>query len=101
MKRLCLLGLLCVFSAIFPAACAGSDVIPEPVIPVVTGSEWCERAEKNLLALGCPEGEPTKKGKSFAEFCRETQENGISVNPECLAGIKSCDAISACDGGKQ
>jgi hypothetical protein len=67
---------------------------PEPVIPDVKGSEWCDEAEKNLLALGCEEGQPTKKGKSFTDFCVETQkEGGIDLNPKCLASIKRCDEI--------
>lgn len=69
-------------------------VVPEPVIPKVQGSEWCDDAEKNLLALGCEEGQPTKKGQSFTEFCLDTQKNGgIDLNPKCLATIKSCDEI--------
>jgi hypothetical protein len=69
-------------------------VVPEPEIPQVQGSEWCDDAEKNLLGLGCEEGQPTKKGKSFTEFCLDTQKNGgIDLNPKCLATIKSCDEI--------
>lgn len=74
--------------------CTSERVIPEPVIPKVEGSEWCDDAERNLLALGCEEGQPTKKGKSFTEFCLDTQQNGgIDLNPKCLATIKSCDEI--------
>lgn len=75
------------------AGCPPEPQIPEPVIPEVSGSEWCERAEKNLLALGCQEGQPTKRGKRFADFCRETQDNGINLNPQCLAGVKACEEI--------
>jgi hypothetical protein len=81
-----LLLILCV-------ACPSQDSVPEPEIPVVEGTEWCERAEKNLVALGCEEGKPTKKGKSFAQVCKETQDNGVDLNPKCLSTIKSCDQI--------
>lgn len=74
--------------------CPPPHSVPEPVIPEVKGSEWCDDAEKNLLALGCEEGQPTKKGKSFTDFCVETQrDGGIDLNPKCLASIKSCDEI--------
>lgn len=72
-----------------------TPVRPQPT-PVVTDSDWCEKAQENLLRLQCAEGEPTKKGKSFAEFCRETQENGIFLNPRCLAGIDRCQMIASC-----
>lgn len=71
----------------------GGSSIPEPVIPKVSGSEWCDKAEANLVALGCEEGKPTTEGKRFADVCRETQSNGIDLNPKCLAGVKSCGAI--------
>jgi hypothetical protein len=89
MKRLCTLCLL----GLLLAGCPPQDTIPEPVIPEVEGTEWCKRAEENLLALGCPEGQPTKKGKRFADVCRETQDNGIDLNPKCLAGVKACSEI--------
>jgi hypothetical protein len=73
---------------------APEHVVPEPIVPTVKGSEWCDEAEKNLLALGCEEGRPTKRGKSFTEFCLETQQDGgIDLNPQCLATIKSCDEV--------
>lgn len=72
----------------------GERVIPDPVVPNVKGSEWCSAAEKNLQALGCEEGKPTKRGKSFTEFCVETQkEGGIDLHPKCLSTVKSCDEI--------
>jgi hypothetical protein len=93
MKRLTLIGLLLGIT-LATSGCPHEDsTVPEPVVKPVSGSEWCEKAEANLLALGCPEGQPTKKGKRFADVCRETQENGIGLNPQCLAGIKSCDVI--------
>lgn len=82
-----------VAAALGLAGCPTEPVVPDPKIPQVKGSEWCERAEKNLLALGCEEGQPTKEGKSFTEFCKETQANGIDLNPQCLANISSCDQV--------
>jgi hypothetical protein len=77
-----------------PGCLEGERVVPEPVVPQVKGSEHCAAAEKNLLALGCEEGKPTKRGKSFTDFCVETQrEGGIDLHPECLSTVKSCDEI--------
>jgi hypothetical protein len=82
------------FALVGLLGCPTGHYIPEPEIPEVKGSEWCDDAEKNLLALGCEEGQPTKRGKSFTEFCIDTQKNGgIDLNPKCLATIKSCDEI--------
>jgi hypothetical protein len=91
MKRLALVGLVI---GLLPLGCPEKDsTVPEPVVPKISGSEWCDKAESNLLALGCPEGQPTKKGKRFADFCRETQANGVCLKPECLAQVKSCDEV--------
>lgn len=95
MKRLTLLGFLLGIALTLASAGCPSEAgqIPDPIVTPQSGSEWCDKAEENLRALGCPEGEPTKKGKRFADVCRETQENGIGLNPKCLAEIKSCDVI--------
>jgi hypothetical protein len=52
----------------------------------------------NLQKLACiPIGKPyTDKGKSFTEFCQETQSAGISIHPDCLATITSCGQVNSC-----
>lgn len=91
-------------------SCSGKRApdMPHPT-PIVSGTEFCDTAEDNLLARpgtpmasrqgvgkGCEEGEPTKKGKRFGDFCRETQIHGIAVEPECLSVITSCFEIYQC-----
>lgn len=68
---------------------------PAPT-PVVTDTQFCDAAEANLIKLSCPEGKPTKRGTRFGDVCRELHENGIFVNPRCLATITSCSAVDVC-----
>lgn len=82
--------------------CSGKQPIPQPVpvkpqpTPIVTGTNYCDKAQENLLRLNCVEGHSTKKGKPFAQFCRETQENGIFINPKCLSEITDCGQVDSC-----
>lgn len=62
--------------------------------------KFCSLAEKNLQKLECAEGKPTKKGKTFEEFCKETEENKIFLNAECLSTITSCQEVNQCTGSK-
>jgi len=77
--------------------CAGNHNNSSPIgpipTPIVRDQEYCEAAQKNLNDLRCELGNPTKRGKSFAQFCRETQDNGVSVYPKCLSIITNCDQI--------
>jgi hypothetical protein len=77
-------------------------------IPAPADNDVCVTAEANLK-IACPAvAAPTKKGKTFAQWCVETQDNGINMNPKCLARAKSCDDADRClndysnlvDGGK-
>lgn len=74
-------------------------VQPKPT-PIVTDTEQCDLAQINLLRLRCPEGNPTKKGKTFSDFCKETQNNGIFLNPKCLATLTDCSQIDSCTNSK-
>lgn len=85
--------------------CGGKQ--PGP-IPAPANNEACATAEANLKVV-CPEvAAPTKKGKTFTQWCVETQDNGINLNPTCLVTAKSCSEADAClndysnltDGGK-
>lgn len=103
------IGLSACALLVMASDCSGSStnpVGPHPT-PIVTDSASCEAAQANLLAEegtpmakanglhhGCAEGEPTKKGKSFAQFCMETQKSGIALYPKCLAKIDSCSQIN-------
>ena len=73
-------------------------ILPRP-IKIVKDSELCKAAEIHLLELKCEIGQPTKKGKSFEQFCKETQEAGVFINPRCLVETKTCDT-DVCTGSK-
>lgn len=74
----------------------GTKVPPHPNF-VPTDTELCELAGKNLVVNKCIQDDKTftKRGKSFKEFCEETQNNGIWLNPKCLSNIKA-DNVSSC-----
>jgi len=71
--------------------CNTTNVSPprEPV--VVKDTLFCKDAEIHLTELSCEIAKPTKKGLSFEEFCKQTQDSGIFINPKCLSSIASCD----------
>jgi len=76
----------------------GSDpVVPRPT-PIPTDVDMCDAAEIHLIALSCPEGQPTKRGTRFSDICRELSAAGIFPNPRCLANIKSCSEVDVCTG---
>ena len=39
-------------------------------------------------------------GETFKDFCENTQNNGIFIDPECLSKVTSCDQVPICDGSK-
>lgn len=62
--------------------------------------------------LGCPEGEPVydsdlpgprgEPNQSCEDFCLKQEENGLGLNPECVAQVESCDQVdSAMQNGCQ
>lgn len=71
-------------------------------------TEFCDSAEQHLLLLCredpqknsycCQVVSPTKKGKAFKQFCEETQDAGIALNPKCLSKINDCGLIDKCVG---
>lgn len=71
-----------------------------------TDTAYCQAAEQNLQALCnrdqvankhcCEVVKPTLKGKSFTQFCQETQGNLIHIFPQCLSKITSCSQIDTC-----
>lgn len=95
---------LLVLAFVALAACEGcppsqhTDPVPPRPTPVPTDTEYCDLAEGHLIALHCAEGNPTTKGKRFGDVCRELQQNGIAVNPKCLANVKTCAEVDVCTG---
>lgn len=101
MKRL-ILSILFI-SGVF-VACApynGGATLPLSTphsTPEVQDTNLCSAAELNLKKYSCiPNDKPyTAKGKSFTQFCQETQNNGIFLNPKCLSELTDCGVISSC-----
>jgi len=98
MKRLFLAAL---FILIAVPGCPTQYVKPHPT-PIVTDSAFCKPAEVHLKELNCiPNDKPyTKRGKQYEQFCMETQENGIFLNPKCISEIKTCEEVDICTGTK-
>jgi len=72
--------------------------------PTAESTSYCKAAETNLLNV-CPlYAQPTKtmisNGETFKDFCENTQNNGIFIDPECLSKVKSCGDIDICTGSK-
>ncbi len=95
MKKLFLLLTLTIL------ACNTSEPnVPHPT-PVVQDTDKCPLAEQKLKALGCISAtEPYTKrnGLSFTTFCENLQNEGVFINPSCLADITSCSQMDVCTG---
>lgn len=66
----------------------------------IVDPDYCELAQVNLQKIHCKEGEPTKRGTSFANVCRDIQTNGgVGLNAKCLSTITSCLDIDKCLNG--
>lgn len=86
-------------------ACAGVPIAPHPT-PVVTDTAMCVDAQTHLEQLCqadssknaycCKVVAPTKKGKSFTQFCIEKQNQGVFLNPRCVSKVNSCGEIDRC-----
>lgn len=73
--------------------------------------QLCSEAALHLTALCqqdikaneycCQVVAPTKLGKSFAQFCREKESEGIDVNAICLAQVGGCSEIDQCTGSQE
>lgn len=64
-----------------------NNLVPPKPTPIIVDIDYCEQAEINLKKLKCiPSDKPyTKKGLSFKQFCEKKQNDGIFLNPKCLA----------------
>lgn len=101
MKRI----IFCAVLFCLNTGCPQPPVGPHPT-PVVTDTNMCVPAEEHLQELCkadpvknsycCKVAAPTKKGKTFTQFCIEKQNQGVFLNPRCLASVTSCDKINAC-----
>ena len=88
----------------------GSDPVPPRPTPIPTDTNMCANAEQHLdqLCKADPSGNsyccavvaPTKKGKTFTQFCQDKQNDGVALNPKCLSEVKTCGEIDSCTGSK-
>jgi hypothetical protein len=93
-----------VLNLIFVVSCAGCP--GTGLQPITSDIQYCNAAEQNLQKLCNADGvknayccevvKPTKKNKSFTQFCQETANNGISTHSKCLSTITSCNQIDTC-----
>lgn len=117
-------GVVAVLVATCVVSCnQGRAVSPSP--PVITDQAECVAACDNLRALGCPEGNPIDMKhtchvaadcKDFsgnvdpkqacaangecmvtcAQFCIDTEDAGVWLDPGCVRSIRSCDQVESC-----
>ena len=92
-------------------------VIPTPPTPPTPVVDMCHLACENLKVLHCEEGNAIHMGiecesdagcsqgeicrnnscwTTCAEFCRDTLETGVQLEPECVSKVTSCDMIDTC-----
>jgi hypothetical protein len=78
---------------------------PPPTPPTPTDTNKCPEACANLKKLHCPEAEPIKMSDGSAstceQFCRDTQSQGVYLNPACVANVTTCGEVETkCYVGK-
>lgn len=88
----------------------GEAPTPPRPTPIVTDTSLCSSAEQHLQQMCdadksannycCLVVAPTKKGKSYAQFCQDKQNEGVFLNPKCVSTVTSCDQIDACTNSK-
>lgn len=113
-KQLCTVSIISTLMAL--SGCPRSvDVTPMP--PVVTDQGACAPACANLQKLNCKEGQPIDmkmrcatsqncSGKatcvggkcvtSCTDFCVDTENEGVWLDPTCVATVTSCGDIDKC-----
>lgn len=90
----------------------------EPNPPKITDQHECVFACANLQKLGCEEGNPIQTKLSCAttsdcplgqscsgdvctvscaQFCIETENSGVWLQPGCTSRIVSCDQLQTCE----
>lgn len=94
----CLLTLV----LLFIVGCPPKDpVLPPPNPPVDT--DLCGEMCTHLKSLGCEEGDDVynndipgpvdEPNQSCEDWCAETQDKGVSINPRCVSQVESCEDI--------
>lgn len=113
-----------IFSAVFAVALAtvfvgcptNPGVTPQP--PVINDQAKCQAACDHLKALGCEEGQPIDMHTTCrinadcaanqtcsalgtcmvtcVQFCIDTENAGVWLDPGCVASINTCAEINQC-----
>lgn len=98
MKNILVVFMLSFVSLVYGCRGSESKTAPRPN-PKVVDSNLCESAGKNLETRGCiPDATHfTKRGLSFKEFCENTQNEQIWLNPKCLSEIQPKDMAECRD----
>lgn len=108
--------LFAAMSLVFVGCPQNPSVTPQP--PVITDQDKCQAACDNLKHLGCVEGQPIDMhtpctadnqcgtGQACSAlgtcmtpcvtFCVDTENNGVWLDPVCVAGITKCSDIDSC-----
>jgi hypothetical protein len=84
--------------------CQTKEPVPPKPTPIVTDTNLCGEAQIKLEELKCIEKDKpfTKREKlSFEEFCKQTHQSGIYLNPKCLMSITTCEQIDSCTNSKE
>lgn len=81
--------------------CPRENEVPWNPPVVITDSDHCKLACEHLRDLKCKEGDPVKATGdagyvSCEDFCRETQSNGVWLNPKCVEQINTCSELETC-----
>ena len=93
--------IIIILLSILTISCASSNPnVPHPT-PIVQDTDKCPDAQANLQKLQCISStEPyTKRDKlTFTQYCQYLQNEGVFINPNCLATITNCDQQNECTG---
>jgi nitrous oxide reductase accessory protein NosL len=99
-----LLALVVVLTTLL-VGCPKPPDAPGPAPINVPDTDVCAAMCEHLgpKGLNCEEGQPVYNSdlpgptgvpnQSCESFCRETQINGLFLNPKCLKSVPSCDLI--------
>ena len=101
--------------AFVPFSCSGVEITPHPI--TITDSDKCPAACENLRRLGCEEAKSIDVGTKCVsgqncplgqycdvgtchatcdQFCRETQSQGVFLDPTCVMNITDCKQVDGC-----
>lgn len=125
MKNLTIASVLvCMIAIACVPSCKNNAGLVTPNPPVVTDQSSCQAACDNLKSLGCPQAAPIDMGTSCSSdsdckdldgnvdkgqtcvsskcetsctnFCIVTENQGVWLDPPCVAKITKCSDIESC-----